>query len=52
VGAFVLTAGDMRGEEMAAVFVATMPSILRHAAKVQRPFVFTLTRSGTLKRII
>lgn len=51
VGAFVLTSGDMRGEDMGAVFVAALPRIRRFLQRHSRPFVATLSRAGVLTRI-
>jgi len=49
VKAFVLTAGDIDGPSMAAVFVKALPVILRFAGKHPPPFIATVTRSSSVK---
>lgn len=46
--AFVLRAADMTGDEMAAAFVAALPTIETFLAKFPRPFLATVTRSGNV----
>jgi hypothetical protein len=51
VAAFVLTAGDLTGAEMAEALVKALPRMRRMVAKHLRPFIATVSRSGdvTLK---
>lgn len=51
VAAFVLTAGDVTGGEMAAALVKALPRMRRMAAKLVRPFIAAVSRAGdvTLK---
>ena len=46
VRAFVLTAGNLHGQEMANIFVKALPSITRLAARKSSPFIATITRGG------
>jgi hypothetical protein len=46
VGPFVLTAGDVTGAEMAEALVKALPRMRRMAAKLVRPFIATVSRSG------
>jgi len=48
VGAFILTAGDLKGNEMAQIFVKALPAISRFLAKHPRPFIAKITRSGSV----
>ena len=48
VGAFILTAGDLSGEEMANVFVKALPAISKFLAKHDRPFIARVTKSGSV----
>jgi predicted nuclease of predicted toxin-antitoxin system len=48
VGAFILTAGDLSGEEMANVFVNALPAISKFLAKHDRPFIARVTKSGSV----
>jgi len=45
---FVLTGGNMTGEQMADAFLHAMPAITRILAKFQPPFVARLTATGTV----
>jgi len=49
VAAFVLAAGNLRGDEMAKVFVEALPAIRRFVARYSRPFVAKITRSGAVE---
>ena len=46
--AFVLRANKATGNEMAKAFVAALPSIERFLKKFDKPFVATVTLSGTV----
>lgn len=52
VRAFVLTAGDLSGDEMAAVFVSALPKIRRFLLKHNGPFMAAITRGGNLRMIV
>src|SRR3989442_6356427 len=45
VGAFVLTAGDLKGDEMAQIFVKALPAIFKFLTKHRKPFIAKITRS-------
>ena len=51
VCAFVLTAGNLTGDEMAAVFTTALPKILRFLRKHEGPFLATVTRAGRLRLV-
>lgn len=48
VGAFILTSGDLQGEEMAQIFVTALPAISRFLAKHRKPFIAKVARSGSV----
>ena len=48
VRAFVLTAGDIDGAAMAAVFVKALPKILRFSGKYAPPFIATISKTGSV----
>jgi hypothetical protein len=48
VGAFILTAGGMTGPTMAAAFVAALRTMARHSQTMARPFVATVSTSGSV----
>jgi predicted nuclease of predicted toxin-antitoxin system len=48
VRAFVLTAGDIDGAAMAAVFVKALPKMLRFSAKHAPPFIATISKTGSV----
>jgi len=52
ISAFVLTAGNLRGEEMAAVFVEALPAIRRFVARYSPPLVAGITKSGHVSLLI
>jgi predicted nuclease of predicted toxin-antitoxin system len=49
VRAFVLTAGNITGEEMAAAFVSALPRMLRLIQRESPPFIATVSRSGLVR---
>lgn len=51
VGAFVLTAGDLNGDEMAKIFVKALPAISKFLAKHRKPFIAKITRSGSVSML-
>ncbi|MFQ5925966.1 MAG: hypothetical protein ACE5MH_00850 [Terriglobia bacterium] len=48
VRAFVLTAGDLQGVEMAQIFVKALPAIFRFVARNSPPFIAKVARSGAV----
>lgn len=52
VGAFVLTAGDLKGDEMAQIFVKALPAISRFLRKHRRPFIAKVARSGSVSMLL
>lgn len=52
VSAFVLTSGNLRGEEMADVFVRALPAIRRFVARYTPPFIATVTKSGGVSLLV
>ncbi len=52
VAAFILTAGDLTGEEMAGVFVAALPTMKRFLAMHDPPFIAAITRGGRASLIL
>ncbi|MBI5855983.1 MAG: hypothetical protein HZB35_12330 [Nitrospirae bacterium] len=48
VAAFILTAGDLQGEEMARIFVKALPAISRFLRKHQKPFIAKIARNGSV----
>jgi len=45
---FTLTAKDVQGEEMAAIFLRAMPAIRRLITKQKAPFIAKVTRSAAV----
>lgn len=52
VGAFVLTAKNLTGEEMAAVLVGALPAMLRFNRKHTRPWIAVVTMQGTIRAVV
>ena len=48
VAAFVVTGGNLTGDEMATIFVKAMPKIERVLSEQKRPFIARITRGGTV----
>jgi hypothetical protein len=44
--AFAFSSGNLRAEEMAAIFVKALPKIMRFLDEEQAPFLATITKSG------
>lgn len=51
VPVFALTRKDLSGLEMANLFVAALPGMLKRATAVIPPFVFSIGRSGEFTRL-
>ena len=52
VRAFVLTAKNLQGAEMANIFVTALPAIQRFATKHTPPFIAKITRSGRVSMLV
>ena len=52
VRAFVLTTGDLRGMDMAEIFVRALPALTRWAARHPPPFIAGITRGGVISMIL
>jgi predicted nuclease of predicted toxin-antitoxin system len=52
VRAFVLTAKNLQGSEMASVFVKALPAIRRFAARHAPPFIAKVTQSGIISTLM
>lgn len=52
VGAFVLTASDLSGTEMAAAFVRALPRMRRIVIGQTRPFIAQVSAGGTVTLIV
>ena len=48
VAAFILTSGDLQGEEMARIFVKALPRISRFLKNHQKPFIAKITKDGSV----
>jgi predicted nuclease of predicted toxin-antitoxin system len=46
VAAFILTSADLKGNEMAEIFVNALPAISKTIKKYQKPFIAKITRNG------
>ena len=51
VCAFVLTAGDLQGSEMAALFVKALPAINRFVTRNAPPFIAKITKAGSVSML-
>jgi predicted nuclease of predicted toxin-antitoxin system len=51
VAAFVLTSGNITGEQMAAAFTAAIPQMLRLLISTARPFIARVTTAGGVQLI-
>ncbi|WHZ17255.1 MAG: hypothetical protein OJF52_004107 [Nitrospira sp.] len=51
VAAFILTAGDLQGEEMARIFVEALPAITRFLTKHKKPFIAKVGRNGSISML-
>lgn len=48
VGAFILTAGDLQGDEMAEIFVKALPAIAKFLQKHKKPYIARVIRDGSV----
>lgn len=48
VAAFILTSGDLHGEEMAQIFVKALPRITRFLQKYAKPFIAKVAKDGSV----
>lgn len=48
VGAFILMAGDLQGDEMAEIFVKALPAIAKFLKKHKKPYIARVTRDGSV----
>ena len=46
VAAFILTSADLKGKEMAEIFVKALPAIAKTIKRYQKPFIAKITRNG------
>ena len=51
VAAFILTSADLKGNEMAEIFVRSLPAISKTIKKYQKPFIAKITRNGRVSVI-
>ena len=51
VAAFILTSGDLQGEEMAQIFVKALPRITRFLQKHRKPFIAKITKDGSVSML-
>lgn len=49
VAAFILTSGNLKGEEMGKIFVRARKRMLKFLSTHTRPFIATVTRNGEVK---
>jgi predicted nuclease of predicted toxin-antitoxin system len=49
---FVLTAGDLQGSEMAAIFVKALPRIARIAHREAAPFIARIAKNATVSMLV
>ncbi len=48
VATFILTSGDLQGEEMAQIFVKALPRITRFLEKYDKPFIAKIAKDGSV----
>lgn len=51
VAAFILTSGDLQGEEMARIFVKALPVISRFLRRHRTPFIAKIARNGSVSML-
>jgi predicted nuclease of predicted toxin-antitoxin system len=51
VGAFILTVGDLQGDEMARIFVDALPAIAKFLRKHKKPFIAKVGRIGSVSML-
>jgi 5S rRNA maturation endonuclease (ribonuclease M5) len=52
VAAFILTSGDLQGEEMAEIFVKALPAIQRFLLKHPKPFIAKIAKDGSVSLLL
>ncbi|MDO9116584.1 MAG: hypothetical protein Q7U39_01385 [Nitrospira sp.] len=52
VAAFILTSGDLQGEEMAQIFAKTLPRITRFLKSHAKPFIAKIANDGSVSLLI
>ena len=52
VRAFILTRQDLSGTEMAKLFVDSLPGMRHRIAREAAPFIYSISRGGTFKRLV
>jgi predicted nuclease of predicted toxin-antitoxin system len=48
VAAFILTSGDLQGDEMAQIFVKALPRIIRFLKSHAKPFIAKIAKDGSV----
>jgi 5S rRNA maturation endonuclease (ribonuclease M5) len=48
VAAFILTSGDLQGEEMAQIFVKALPRITRFLKNHTKPFIAKIAKDSSV----
>jgi predicted nuclease of predicted toxin-antitoxin system len=51
VAAFILTSGDLQGEEMAQIFVRALPKVKRFLQKHAKPFIAKIAKDGSVSML-
>ena len=52
VAAFILTSGDLQGEEMAQIFVKALPKMTRFLQKHAKPFIAKIAKDGSVSLLL
>lgn len=52
VGAIILPRGNLKAEDMAKIFITALPAIKRIALRESRPFIYRVSASGALTKIV
>ena len=52
VAAFILTSGDLQGEEMAQIFVNALPKMTRFLQKHAKPFIAKIAKDGSVSLLL
>lgn len=51
VAAFILTSGDLQGDEMAKIFVKALPAMSKFLARHRKPFIAKIARNGSVSML-
>ena len=51
VAAFILTSGDLQGDEMAKIFVNALPAMSKFLARHRKPFIARIARNGSVSML-